>query len=273
MLKNEYDVERIFSYAQALEQTGKQKNMIFCRESTVYILNVDKTTLLRFDLEQDRFPNSFGCFVSDYDSPNFQPDKGGVNFIQKGTEFDRNKRCRVPNQTFEEVEDLFFKFYLPDSFQYFFAFHKDSLNLLDTNLSHVEFVVKNKEISLLQRDIYSGTIIELKRKIKPEGLGLIKSEDILPDKLPPVGIRTNDFISLFTFNDRIKIYIPEQPSYFVIEGIHNNMWGVVASCLYDEIGTLNNLQEEQNGREIKEVRSSEPKIDRENKGKIMRRKC
>ncbi len=266
---NELDIERIFSYAQALEQSGRQKNMVFYWQNVIYIMNADKSILLRFDASQDTFPNPGGFYVSDYDSPNFVLGPDFINFIIRGTEFSRNKKCRIPNQSFVEVEDLFYKFYGNDSFTFpgSFTFHKDSLQLLNESLSHIEFQIKNKEIKIIQRDIYSGTIIELERKLKVEGLGLIVSEDDLPNYLPITGMRTNDFLALFNFNDKVKIHLPESPGFFLVEGMHNNMQGIVAGCLYDELGGHNELGGK-DGWEKSEEWSSEQVVDRQTQGEV-----
>lgn len=271
-MKNELEVERIFACAEALEKTGRQKNMCFCWEDVIYILNADKTVLLRFETTEKEFSQPISFFVSDYDSSAFSIEENKIVFIQKGIEFDRRKRCGVPLQTFEGVEDMFYKFYQPDKFLFHVSFNKESLELLNPLLSHIEFLVKDKEIKIVQRDIYSGTVIELQRKLTPTGLGLMEAEDNLPRYLPVVGMRTNDFFSLFNFNDKIKIYIPEQAGYFIVEGAHNNMLGVVSGCLYDEIGEIKDLQEEENGRKIEEGGTSEPEVNSQNQGLILRKR-
>lgn len=124
------------------------------------------------------------------------------------------------------------------------SFSKSSLDLLDTALSHIEFVTKNGEFKILQRDIYSGDLISLERKLEAEGLGLTEPEDILPDSLDPLGIRTGDFLALFNFNDKINVYFPEGCQYFMIDGLHNQMQSIVAGCIFDDCGEIFNLQKE-----------------------------
>lgn len=276
-MKNELEMERIFSYAVALEQTGRQKNMIFFWQNIVYILNADKTVLLRFEATQDKSPEPVGFYASDYDSPIFEIEDGCIVFIQKGAEFDRRKKCRVPNQTFQEAEDLFYKFYDPDKFLYYASIQKDTLSLLNESLSHIEFVVKDKGVKIIQRDLYSGTIIELERKMVPDGFGLLTPDDVLPDILPTAGVRTSDFMALFSFNDKINLFLPNEPGYFLVEGVHNNMLGIVAGCLYDEMGYLLNLQEEKEDGRGKEQENgnSQQTPDRQNQGKITlrQRRC
>ena len=239
----ELEMERIFSYAVALEQLGRQKNSIYCWENIVYILNFDKTVILRFESSQNLFKEPIGFFANDYDSSQFTVEGSSIVFLQKGEEFLRKKRCRIPGQTFIEIEELFYKFYiiLPP---WKISFHKSSLDLLNENLSHIEFLVKEGAINILQRDIYAGTIIKLERKLFPEGLGIVESGDTLPDALTPIGMRTNDFLSLFGFNDKIDIYFPEGQRFFIVEGVHNQMSGIIAGCLYDDVGMIGDLQED-----------------------------
>ena len=54
-LRNELEVERVFTYGVALEQGGTQKNAVFCWENIIYIMNSDKTILLRFETSVNEF--------------------------------------------------------------------------------------------------------------------------------------------------------------------------------------------------------------------------
>lgn len=241
-LKNELEVERIFAYAVALEQSGRQKNTVFGFRDIVYILNADKTLLLRFKTSKSEFPEPIGFFASDYDSSEFQINKGIISFIQDNQEFVRKKHCNVPSQTFEEVNDLFLWFQKQSPTEVAsITFSKPSLDLLNDNLSHIEFMGRDGRLTILQRDIYSGTLIELNRR-KASGLGLELYEDNIEQDFGPLGMRTNDFMALFSFNDKIRIrFLDSDKHYFIIEGVHNEVTGVVAGCLYDSIGELNYL--------------------------------
>jgi hypothetical protein len=261
-LRNELEIERIFSYGVALEQSGTQKNAAFCWENIIYIMNSDKTLLLRFEASVNEFKEPIRFFLSDYDSPNFTSDGNSITFLQNGEEFLRKKKCRIPNQTFQEVEELFYKFYDTEKMKWRIPFHKSSLDLLDTNLSHVEFVTKDGELKILQRDIYAGSLVQLERRLIPEGLGLMEPEDVLPDSLSPMGMRTGDFLALFNFNDKVDIYFPEGFQYFIIDGLHNQMQGIVAGCIYDAIGTINDLGEVVDGRKIEKNRAGESQVGR-----------
>lgn len=259
-LRNELEVERIFSYGVALEQAGTQKNAVFCWENIIYIMNSDKTILLRFEASANEFKEPLRFFLSDYDSPNFTSDGDSITFLQNGEEFLRKKKCRIPNPTFQEVEALFYKFYDVDKMKWKISFSKSSLDLLDTNLSHVEFVTRKGELKILQRDIYAGSLIALERKLEPEGLGLTEPEDVLPDSLSPMGMRTGDFLALFNFNDKVDIYFPEGLQYFLIDGLHNQMNGIVAGCIYDNLGIIQDLGEVSDGGKIEKNRAGESQV-------------
>lgn len=271
-MTNELEIERIFAYGVALEQAGTQKNAVFCWENIIYIMNSDKTILLRFEASTNEFKEPIRFFLSDYDSPNFTSDGNSITFLQKGEEFIRSKRCRIPNQTFQEVEELFYKFYDAEKMKWKVPFSKSSLDLLDTNLSHIEFVTRNGEFKILQRDIYSGALIQLERKIEAEGLGLTKPEDVLPDSIDPMAMRTGDFLALFNFNDRVDIYFPEGLQYFMIEGLHNNMQSIVSGCIYDDVGVIKDLGEVMHGREKSENGVNFQKIGRETAKPILKRR-
>ena len=269
---NELECERIFTYGVALEQAGTQKNAAFCWENVIYLLNSDKTILLRFETANNEFPEPIRFFLSDYDSPNFVADSDSITFLQRGEEFLRKKRCRIPNQTFQEVEELFYKFYDTENMKWKISFSKSSLELLDTALSHIEFVTKDGGLKILQRDIYAGSLVQLERNLVPEGLGLMEPEDILPDSLSPMGMRTGDFLALFNFNDKIDIYFTERFEYFMIDGLHNNMQGIVAGCIYDSIGTIKDLQEVSNGRQEPKNGVNFQKVGRETSKPILKRR-
>jgi hypothetical protein len=240
------EVQDIFSHAMALEQDGRQKNMLFCFENFVYTLNADKTMLLRFVVSKKIFKEPVGFFASDYDSPDFTVENGAIVFHKKGVEFDRKKSCKVPDQNFKDAETLYQKFITEAQKQPYLAnivFYQTSTELFDSGLSHIEFRSKEKKLFIIQRDIFSGSIIELTRKPSDGfGLGVNVAEDDIKEDFGPLGMRTGDLMALFALNKRIKInFLPPGKGYFVIEGDNFDMTGIVAGCLYDDIGELYKL--------------------------------
>lgn len=264
--------EKIFAYAEGLDRSGRQKNIIGCWGKTIYIVNADKTVLLRFELTEEKFPEPFAFYASDYDSPQFEVEDGAIVFIQTKANHTRKKRCKAPNQIPKDMEDLFYKFYVEDSFQYYATLNRDITDLLNESLSHIEFLVNDSNLTMVQRDIFSGTILEIEKTVSAYGFGLVKSQDELPDHLNTLGMRTNDLLTLFTFNDKIKLYIPDSQGYFVVEGQHGDLLGIVAGCLYDDIGKIKNLKEPEDGRKEQKIRSREPQINPTDQGQLLRKR-
>jgi len=225
-------MEEVFSHAVALDQSGRLKNEIYCHKNTVYILNYDRTVLLKFSIPGTGFKNPVGFFANDYDSCSFYEQDGNIVFSQKGEEFQKTKTCRVPNLSFPKVEKIFERFYSSPTVSSF-SFHKNSLALLKEGLSHIEISSRNKKLVLIQRDLYSGTVIELSRK--KGGFNLGAERDSIKKDFSPVGIRTNDFFGLFSFCKKISVSIPKIKGVFKIEGDFYGMKGIVSMCEYDEL--------------------------------------
>ena len=236
--------EQIFAHAVSLEQAGRQKNRIFGWQNVIFIFNYDKTVLLRFEMKQNFFEKPIGFFANDYDSDEFCVEGDTIVFTKQGTEFQREKKCSIPDQSFEDVDGLFFKYINVEPTEYpSITIQKESLELFNIDLSHIELEGKEGKIIIRQRDIYSGTVLELTR---PEGKGfqledsLVWKDDISQD-FGPIGIRTTDFLTLFTFHSKVQLYLVG--NYFIVEGktTQYEMTGVIGGCLYDELGIIEDL--------------------------------
>lgn len=238
----ESEVSELFAYAAALDQQGKQKNSIFCFKDVIYILNYDKTIVMKFWISSNLFDSPIGFFANDYDSPQFYIEGDKIVFLKKEGGLERKKYCKPPDQDFAYAEAIFNKFY-PENLKELsvLSLTKNVIDLLDDSLSHIEFVGRDKKIQILQRDIYTGSLIEIK-KLK-SGVGVTDGQDSISD-FEPLGMRYNDFSALFAFmddTDQLKFYFNCDKSYFVVEGIRSSMKAIVAGCLYDDIGTINVL--------------------------------
>jgi hypothetical protein len=105
---------------------------------------------------------------------------------------------------------------------------------------------------MIQRNIYSGGIIEVEKK-RDEGFFL---EEFHND-FGPVAIKTGDFRALFTFQEALNFSFPARGSedFILVTGVDTNkrsVTGIIACCLYDEI------------IELREVQLSKPKSKRRN---------
>ena len=254
---------KVFAHAVALEQGGKMKSAIACKGNIVYILNFDKTILLRFELSRGRFDSEVCFNADDYDSDEFREENGKIVFVTRGEGgYDREKICKSPGITFDHLNEMFNTFWdAADEISGMVKFNANDLKLLDENLSHVEFLSEELKPVILQRDIFAGSIIKLERK---KFSGLMDSEDDIADDFGPVGMRTNDLFALFAFNPTVTMYfLPPTSGYFMVEGTEYGMKAVVAKCLYDDLGTIDVLsKEDDNGREKQESGHPEQEADR-----------
>ena len=105
--------------------------------------------------------------------------------------------------------------------------------LLQDDLSHVEFHYDNG-LKVIQRDIFSGTIIEVERD--KSGLDLLNQDKL--EKFDPIGIRMVDLDVLFSSDRELSFSFVPGMNYFVLEGKTTKMKGLLSWCLYDEIGRL-----------------------------------
>lgn len=227
-------MEDIFSHAVALTQANRLKNTVYCKGKEVLILNFDSTVLLKFELPswETPFANPVSFNANDYDSNRFYEEDGKIIFVSEVGGVNRKKSVSAPGATPDEVEAMFDKYTKLDSCS--ITFHQNMLDALDEKLSHIEISVRDGAWKLIQRDIYSGSIIELTELKKGLQIGSAVSEDI-----GPIGIRTGDFIALFSFNERITFsFDPEYREYATVTGKKYNMTGRIAFCIYDEIGDI-----------------------------------
>lgn len=239
-------VENIFAYAVALQQSGRLKSTIYAYDRTIFIFNQDQTVLLKFLLgSQDKsFEKSVSFYANDYDSKNIEIDGGKICFVKKESDFERKKSCQVPKMEFAEIEDIFKSFSLTKKNK--IVINRDILSLLEESLSHIEFSSKKKKLRIIQRNIYTGSIIKITKSGR--GLGAFNLDDY--EDFFPVGLRTNDFTALFTFADEFNFYFPSEAEYIWGEskGLKMKFQFVVSKCKYDELGG------EDHGRKKQKIR-------------------
>lgn len=243
--------EEIFSHAVALDQSGGMKNTVYATGKEVFILNYDNTILLRFRLRkgEQSFDNPISFRANDYDSNEFYEENGKIVFVSGKGSYKRKKSCAVPDLAPADVKGLYESFTKPDAFPV--TFGKDLLSLLDPNLSHMEFVGKKGEpLQILQRNIYSGAVIEIHEKAG----GLLPAESELPFDFGPIALRTNDFQAMFAFQESLKFTFSDpnednSGDLVKVDSVDKgkfNMSGLIACCVYDE---LIQVKEVEHGRQ------------------------
>ena len=249
--------EAVFSHAVALQQNGRLKNTIYAKGRDVFILNIDNTVLLKFELPAKEHPIKEIAFrADDYDSNIFHSENGVVTFEQANKGYVRSKTCSTPDLSFIKIMKIWTDhFHDKNSSSNKIQFTDEIIPLLEESLSHTEISIKDKKLSVVQKDIYSGSIITINKKSE----GLISGfSDKIKFDFGPVGIRTNDFIALFSFCDVVDFYFDQtEDNYFFISGNKFGMKGIISACVYDELYEITKSKGgNNNGREIKEGRRS-----------------
>ncbi len=246
-------IEGIFSHALALDQNGGLRNTIYGLGKKVYIMNYDHTVLLRFTFpkgDQLEFDPPVSFKANDYDSDEFKQVGDKIIFTSEKNGWLRTKTCGTTELTPMEVEELWNK-YTKDMNAHRVEMDIDIgvRELLDDDLSHIEFAAKpGEEVKLLQRNIYSGQIIEVEKagtkEKKGESFGI--GAAIANNGVGPFALKTGDFHALFSFTDSLKFFFPteEDGDFVFVKTIKSNLpfKGVIACCLYDEIIKIKEAQ-------------------------------
>lgn len=254
MEKADSRIETIFSHAVALHQSGRMRNTIHVIGKEIYLLNTDRSLILRFSLPKSSygFKNPISFKASDYDSNQFYEKEGNIVFKSQEGEYIKEKSCSTSGDP-NKIKELFSKFTIPSENRIKIQLNRDLLRVIEDNLSHIEIMIENGEFKLIQRNIYDGTIIII-RKEKELGLG-IASDDSFPYDFGPIGIRTTDFLALFSFNDTLSFFFSKDIQEFCkVFGRNYKMNAIMSYCLYDEMGNILTIKEKQNGRKVKKGR-------------------
>lgn len=258
-------IEGIFAQAVAMDNRGI-KNMIHCIGDNIYVVNFDYSMILRFSLRQSeaRFEVPISFNANEYDSPQFTfeitPDGSEIVFRTVEKEFTRRKICYTksvsPNA--EDIDKLYQQLKKKaEQSQYLFYLSADCVPLLEEDLSHVEISVENSSLILRQRNIYTGTIVEVESNEK--GFFTVNR---LPKEMPPIALKTKDFISLFNIQKSLQ-FIPTEDFLAVKDPQKDDFDGVLALCKYDMIIDLYNKKGgEEDGRKEQETGTSQQEADR-----------
>jgi hypothetical protein len=235
-IKIKGSTETMFSQAVALSQNGKMKNTIYGGKEGIFIKNMDNTILIKFDSQQE-FPDSFSFFANDYESNIFSIENNKIVFETDYKGLKKRKECPVPKDTYGDILDIWNK-HVQNGVAIKISISSNIIPLLDEGLSHIE-VYKNKtSFHIIQRDIYSGSKIEIKESKAVENL-----IDDSEGSFDTIGLRTVDFISLFTFSDNIEFFIQPEENWVYFEDSQDLFSGILSTCLYDEIGYVAETKE------------------------------
>jgi len=272
-------IEGIFAHAVAMDNRG-MKNIIHCVGSSVYILNFDYSMILKFSLRKSEvsFPSPVSFNANEYDSPDFSfnvDEHGGeIIFYTASKEYGRKKICRTPKSG-PDAKDVA-KLYrglkkTGEQGPYLFHLSEECVPLLEEGLSHTEISVENSKLVLRQRNVYTGTLIEVEPS---RGKGFF-TIDNLPENLPPIALKTKDFMSLFAARKALS-FIPTEDFLMVKDSKKEDFEGILALCKYDMVIDLHQGEDEEggedNGRKEPEERAGKQKANRPDKAKQPQRR-
>ena len=248
--------------AEVLHKSGRFSNTVYIKDKCIFIYNTDHTVLLRFEAEK-KYEEEIRFFAGDYSSPSIEMVEKGIVFHIKGKDAYSEELCRIPDITFEDIEKLY------DKYKIDFLFNKVTLakgsvfEYLREDLSHVEFGLKEGNLYMVQRDLYSGKIIKSQPNKGKYGLEIIKGDWEFR------GFRTSDILAILDFvslkgreHQSIDFYFID-PFYTWVECDRWRLKGLLTTCIYDELGVLESLEEIDNGREKQKIGRGIQKVDRE----------
>lgn len=241
-------LENIFAHAVAMDNRGL-RNTIHCAGPLVFIINFDQSMIMRFRLRKNErafeAPVSFNA--NDYDSSLFEVEEGRIVFRTSGKGYERRKICRTADHDIGQIRKTYHRFFKEgEASPHSFFLSKDCCSLLEDGLSHVELSVEEGSLVLRQRNIYSGTVIE----VTPKKAGIL-STDSLPETFGPVGLKTDDFTALFAFCESVE-FTPARDFLIARDHKKGDFDAILAFCKYDEIINLEGGDE--NGRQEPQIR-------------------
>lgn len=235
-------VAKIFAHAVALQQSGRLRNTIYCQGNTIYILNQDNTIIMKFLLRssENRFTFPINFNANDYDLltahdllETDEHDK--VIFIQHHKEFIREKKCVPPDIPFTTVRKMYKSKIKNLDIKCLVTLGKDFKGCLQEDLSHIEFSSYKGKFKAIQRHIYTGALITITKNFEAKPTLLSKSRQ---SSFGPIGVRTNDFLALYTFTDSVKFgFTRGNVSRFESKHGLTPFVGILSHCKYDELGS------------------------------------
>lgn len=236
------EIEYVFEIAVALEKDIKMRNAVLCRGSNIWIVNFDRTLILKYPIK-GKFKNDVSFYSTDYDSSNFIEEDGALHFIKYYGDYERKK---VSSATFTlsdiDMDTLWKELAVKKPYDVEFNMSEKMLNLFRDDLSHIEVRISpEKQVQFLQRDIFSGGIILVKRKDKSVSLLADPNEKVLRE-VEPFAIRLQDLSAILYKEGNVKFHLSkDSPGRCYIKALQFE--ALVSWCVYDELGTVTYLKE------------------------------
>jgi hypothetical protein len=227
-------IQEIFRHALELQQSGRLRNTIYCFKNRVYILNQNDTILLCFRLRPNEFPfeNPVAFHANDCDSNMFYEEDGYIHFVLSNNDYHRDKKCKAPEHLPEYVHKLFRSKLTAAKKINEVEIYDTLLPYINKDLTHIEFRAKSGVLMIRQRDIYTGAITT----IHPDKQDQPFLKQTKLKAFGPIGIRTKDFLALFSFTDAVSFYFSSEDfAWFENHDQRTPYRGFLSLCGYNEL--------------------------------------
>lgn len=235
------EMEWIFETAVALEKDIKMRNAVLCRGSNIWIVNFDRTLIMKFPIK-GAFKNDVSFYSTDYDSSNFVEEDGTLHFVKYYGEYERKKVSSAMFTLIDiDIDNLWKELSVKKPYDVEFIMTEKMMSLFRDDLTHVEVRISDeKKVQFVQRDIFSGSIIYVKKKEK-QGLLADPNEKVLKI-VEPFAIRLQDLSALLNKEGNVKFHLSEKsPGRCHVQS--SRFEAIVSWCVYDELGTVTYLKE------------------------------
>lgn len=239
--------------AAQLKNGSQQDSVVVAKGDVAYVINSERTMLVRIGLG-----SMVGVEVA-WRSEDWEDGARSVTTHDGVTEFlvvqsnvEKRKTCPAPGVTFAEV-DTAWKRETAAGPEFTLVGSMIKSNL-DDSLSHIEFWNIGGKLVIKQRDLYGGSVIELRMKV-------MANDGVVPN-FDRVALRTKDFLGLLMVDgtgDRPTFQFGKQATFVTGKTFR----AVLGNCVYDDMYTVKELQD---GRQEQEKRSGEQGTDPEVKG-------
>jgi hypothetical protein len=200
--------------------------VIAWKGDVAYCLSYDRTVLLRATNVSPVRDDAVVFRACDYEGPDCRLHGKWVEFTLQD-----NTKVSVPRplQSFKGLSTLF-KTFENESSQADckLILARTILADFDADLPHVEFHFKPTATHLIQRDIYTGKVLDISRE------SVCKEAE-------PLAMRTQDFMALFGL--AASLTFAQNKDFFLVTSMSSELTAVVGGCIYDAVGRLNILQE------------------------------
>lgn len=233
--------EWIFETAVALERDLKIKNVVLCRGSNIWIVNFDRTLILKYPVSGE-FKNDISFYAADYDSANFLEENGTLHFVKYYDEYERKKvSSAVFTLSDVNIENLWKELMVKKPYDAEFVLNDKILSLFREDLSHVEIQINPETgIQFVQKDIFAGTVIYLKRKEK-QGLFKNPNEKIVK-AMEPIALRLVDLSALIYKEGNVRFSLSaSSPGRCYVQTA--KFEALISWCVYDELGKVTYVKE------------------------------